>query len=146
MHKIYVHASVAIRDFPVIPEEHIESSQVIETPLTHVKYGPVVSLEQHNDTVYDQLFRFHIYKHEFNDMTVVLDVYRRSLGNEFFDDILLGRTILVSPEMLSKNLTDEALVSSKVVEESKSNPKNEEIEQKKKERRHFRKRRKKKRK
>ncbi|CAF0900128.1 unnamed protein product [Rotaria sordida] len=145
VYQVYVHASVAIHDFPVIPEEHIESSQIIKKPFTHDKCGPIVSLEQYNDTIYDQLFRFNIYKHEFNDMTVVLDVYRRSLGDEFFDDILLGRTILVSPEMLTKNLNNETLVSPIIEQESKTNPKNEEIQQKKKERKRSRKRKKKKR-
>ncbi len=96
VYHVYVHVSVAINDRAVIPEEHIES------PFTHEKCGPIVSFEQHNDTIYDQLFRFLIYKHEFNNMTVVLDVYRRSLGDEFFDDILLGRAVLVPPEMWTK--------------------------------------------
>jgi len=48
---------------PVIPEEHIES------PFTHEKYSPIVSLQQYNGTIHDQLFRFLICKHEFNGMT-----------------------------------------------------------------------------
>jgi hypothetical protein len=35
-------------------------------------------------------------------MTVVLDVYRRSLGDQFCDDILLGRAVIVPPEMWAK--------------------------------------------
>jgi hypothetical protein len=120
VYHVYVHASVGIHDFPVIPEEHLESSQNHKTPFTHDKCGPVVSLEQYNETVYDQLFRFMIHKDEFNDMTVVLDVYRRSLGDEFYDDVLLGRTILVSPQMLAKNLNNE-IPSSTIMEEPKSN-------------------------
>ncbi|CAF4722195.1 unnamed protein product [Rotaria sp. Silwood1] len=146
VYHVYVHASVAIHDFPVIPEEHIESSQIIKNPFTHDKCGPIVSLEQYNDTIYDQLFRFNIYKHEFNDMTVVLDVYRRSLGDEFFDDILLGRTILVSPDMLEKNLNNETLPPPVIEEQVKTIPKNEEIQQKNKEKRHSTKRKKRKRK
>ncbi|CAF1061201.1 unnamed protein product [Adineta steineri] len=128
-YQVYVHASVAIHDSPIIPQEHIESS--------HSKYGPIVSLEQYNDTIYDQLFRFTVYKHEFNEMTVVLDVYRRSLGEEFFNDILLGRTVVVSPEMLTKNLNTEIQSPSNITEESPLNPDNEKkIEQKKKKRKH----------
>ncbi|CAF3482812.1 unnamed protein product [Rotaria socialis] len=132
VYHVYVHAAVAIHDFPVIPEEHIESSQIKKNAFTHDKYGPVVSLEQCNDTIYDQLFRFNIYKHEFNDMTVVLDVYRRSLGDQFFDDILLGRTILVAPEMLEKNSKNETVVSPNVEQEIKLNSINEETQKKKK--------------
>ncbi|CAF0937203.1 unnamed protein product [Adineta steineri] len=128
-YQVYVHASVAIHDSPIIPQEHLESS--------HSKYGPIVSLEQYNDTIYDQLFRFTIYKHEFNEMTVVLDVYRRSLGEEFFNDILLGRTVVVSPEMLTKNLNTEIQLPSNITEESPLNPDNEKkIEQKKEKRKH----------
>lgn len=72
VYHVYVHASVAIHDSPVIPAEHIESSQIIKTSFTHSKYGPIVLLEQYNDTLYDQLFRFIVYKHEFNDMTVFI--------------------------------------------------------------------------
>ncbi len=49
-------------------------------------------------------------------MTVVLDVYCHSLGDEFFDDILLGRTVLVSPEMLAKNLNTEKLPMPTVID------------------------------
>lgn len=78
-------------------------------------------------------------------MTVVLDVYRRSLGDEFFDDILLGRTILVAPKMLEKNIKHEKLAPITAVEEIRSSPKSEEIQKTTKEKRRFGRRKKKKR-
>ena len=104
--RVYVHASVAIHDAPVIPEEHLESAEIAKAPWTDSQHGPVVPLEQTNDTIYDQVFRFVIHRAEFVHTTVVLDVFRRALGDEFFNDTLLGRTILVSPEMIAKNLNN----------------------------------------
>ncbi|CAF4467774.1 unnamed protein product, partial [Adineta steineri] len=48
-----------------------------------------------------------------------------SLGEEFFNDILLGRTVVVSPEMLTKNLNTEIQSPSNITEESPLNPDNE---------------------
>ena len=148
VYHVYVHTLVAVHDSPLIPEQHLESSQVNKIPFTHDKCGHTVSLEQCNDTLYDQLFQFNVHEDEFNDMTVVLDVYRRSLGNAFFDDILLGRTILVSRKMLEKNINNETLIASNQAEESKPNSMIELMEQKKKKngknRKDFRKRKKKK--
>ena len=106
--QVYVHASVAIHDSPVIPEEHLESPEIAHAPWTDSQHGPVVPLEQANDTIYDQVFRFVIHRAEFVHTTVVLDVFRRALGDEFFNDTLLGRTILVSPEMIAKNVKKES--------------------------------------
>jgi len=119
----------------IVPEEHIESSQILKISCNHDKCCPVVSLEECNDTIYDQLFRFIIYKYEFNDKTVVLDIYCHALGDEFLDDLLLSHSVLVSPEMLAKNLNDKILPSTAVIEESKLNPENGEISQKKKKQR-----------
>lgn len=145
IYHVYVHAAVAIRDHPVIPEEHIESSSINRKPFQNSQCGPIVSLEQYNDTIYDQLFRFNIYKSEFNEMTIVLDVYRRSFGDEFFYDTLLGRTILVSPEMLAKSYADESTLLPKADDEVKLNSTNEQTQYKNKDKKYSRKRKKKKR-
>ncbi|CAF1078909.1 unnamed protein product [Rotaria magnacalcarata] len=68
-------------------------------------------------------------------------------SNEFSDDILLDRTILVAPEMIKKNSNNETVVSPNVEQEIKLNSVNEETQKKKKkkkkknaEKKHFRKR------
>ena len=100
--RVYVHASVSIDDRPVLPQEHLESELIVTASTDQMQQGPLVMLNGQSDTNYDQLFRFLIYKGEFPKLTVLIDVFRRSFGDQFFNDTLLGRTVLVSADILAQ--------------------------------------------
>ena len=79
---------------------HVQSIAAKESLITDGKCGPIVPFEQSDSVVYNQAFRFVIRHDELHTTTVVLDVYHRPLENVFFDDILLGRTVISPSDML----------------------------------------------
>ncbi|CAF0760520.1 unnamed protein product [Didymodactylos carnosus] len=102
---VYVHITVAVDEFPVIPQEHIESSQ-LKQPFLYEKCGPIVNIEQ-TETAYDQLFRFVIFKDEFNRLTVLIDVYKRNAKEDICEDKLIGRTVLVSDSVIKQQFIEQ---------------------------------------
>lgn len=90
VYHVYVHASM-------IMNTQIPSSQTYKHPSQ--MSGPVVPLEQSPSTIYHHLFRFLVRPDELHTITLVLDVYHHSLKTTYLDDILLGRTIIISPDM-----------------------------------------------
>lgn len=90
VYHVYVHASM-IKNTPIFPSETHKCSPQMT--------GPIVPLEGNTSTIYPQLFRFLVHHDELHTITLVLDIYHHSLNSTFLDDILLGRTIIISPDM-----------------------------------------------
>ena len=100
--RVYVHVSVAVNDAPVLHQQHLESSELSSYAQNRSERGPTITLNDRDETTYEQLFRFVIYKNEFDQMRVILSVFRRSMGEPFYNDVLLSRTVLASSQVLEK--------------------------------------------
>ena len=96
---IYVHSLHTAGIMHQVYHVYVHASMIMNTQFPSQMSGPIVPLEQNTRTIYHQLFRFLVRPDKLHTITLVLDIYHHSLKTTFLDDILLGRTLIISPEM-----------------------------------------------